>query len=169
MKDKELQKLIESFTPKEIDDPFFGHLRFTWDYRYPCTWRGSLYFKPTEERIEIYVGGPGQDNPTEKEHEFYRGVEAKYQSLAKDAARELSAYMRKFRPGFRRTDVWREFKLRALQIPNCNMARPWHWNLTYSHESNPKQFSILMLDWVKQGLWVGGWPQSNNGMHPTAS
>jgi hypothetical protein len=166
--DEQLKGLIEMFGPKEIDDPFFGPLRFTWDHRHPMTWKGSILFKPTNEQIEIYVGGPGQDNPTEKEQAFYRELEAKYPKLAEMIADDLLAYMKNVRAGFWRKDVWREFKIRALQIPNCNMMHPWHWNLTYSCESNSQHFSILMLDWDKRGLWVDGWAQSNHSFNRSA-
>lgn len=168
LSDEQLHGLIELFGPKETDDPLFGHLEFTWGHRHPTTWKGSIFFKPVGAQIDIYVGGPGQAVPTEKEREFYREVETRYSGLAEMAAENIYAYMKDVRADFRREDVWREFKLCALQIPNC-VFDTRYWGLSYVCSSRGEDYRIRMLNWEMKELSVNGWPQSNSGLHPTAN
>jgi hypothetical protein len=152
--------LIEEFGRKEIESPYFGHLKYDFSGRNMMSWKGSVYFNPTQEPIEICVRRNRNETPTEKDWEFFKEIEENYLELMRIIAEEdLFPYMKSIQKDFNRDDIWRVFSLVAITVPK-NEGDNRHWNLDYKSSLDSRHYSILMVNWKKRGLWVDYFPKT---------
>ena len=80
---KMLRDLFNQFRPLEVEDDFFGHLKYI---RLPqdCIsyWEATRLFTPTAREIELFVDAPAPELlPSELQRQFFLTVEQHYSRI----------------------------------------------------------------------------------------
>ena len=149
-----LQRLKQFFTlpePQKLNDSVFGVISLTGTN----FWEGSVYFAPIGEYIGVFMDASAE-GPTKKQRSFYREFETRYETLIPEIADLLYENFVEWKPDFQREDVWKEFRLEAIDIRNCEVA-PLNWELSYACASDDgHSFDIQMSDWNVEGLAMNG-------------
>ncbi len=145
-----LDFLFKKFRPLEIEDAFFGRLRYVDVRPEPKSyWEAQRSFPPTGRDIELFIDAPGPEQPpNEHQQRFYTSVEENFSELlaAAEAAilPELESFMGK--------PVERPFHddltMTGFSIPDADLADA-EWDMSFDSQSDMSHFITVNFEGLK--------------------
>lgn len=146
-----LQRLMDRWRPKPLEDPVFGNLLFIRANEHAGSyWEGRGKFEPLGADIEYFIAAD-ETGPGERQRELYRRIEAKFESmfatLAPVLRREYEAHVNLPCP----SKIADAFRLNSLSIPEKE-AEDMEWEMDFScSDSEDWLFTVRMRGWEPTG------------------
>jgi hypothetical protein len=134
--------------PRITRDPDFGRLLFSSmpdpDKSY---WEGEVYFQPARAKVEVFVDA-GEEGPGQPQRDFYRTLEARYDSVQASVAPVLARAYADWLDRAPPDDVFRVFTLSSLSIPRRE-APDSEWDMSFEcGDDREHLFTVQLRRWT---------------------
>lgn len=140
-----LRDPFKMFRPLEVDDEFFGHLKYIkLPQGYISYWEATHLFSPMAREIELFVDAPAPElPPSELQREFFLTVEQHYSRILIEVEAVLRPHFEEWARKPLSGPFTAEFTLTSFSIPNVAIEEA-RWDMCF--ESTTESNHLFMVE-----------------------